>query len=438
MAASRKESKVGIIFMREFTTRVKNKLFLVTTLLMPLLFAVVMVVPSLVTALSENETYTIWVVDKSNNLLPKLQSEAVEDMSFVAWNGTIETLQDSLRNKKGKAGLVFGDYDRKDISVTFYASKNPSLKFEGKLKSRLKDLFREERLVAAGMSKSMIDNTDFDLNLTTKKVTEKGSEDTSSALGFIYGFGMGILGFMMVFIYGGILMKGVMEEKANRVVEVIVSSVKPMELMIGKILGVGAVGLLQFAIWSMLLVAISLGITLVLPTPDPAAMDTAMTGIDASAQQDMAFKVIKAIEQFEGHTVFFFVFYFFAGYLLYGSLFAAIGASIDQEADAGPFTTAISIPAYIPILTLGAVMNNPDGALAFWLSVFPLTSSTVMMARMAITDVPVWQVLLSMGLLVGATWGITWVAARIYRVGLLLYGKKLTFRELYRWITVKS
>lgn len=428
-------NKLWIIFKREFMTRVKNKLFLVTTLATPLLFLVLMIVPTLIGKYSKTETYTVHVIDPSKRILPELAQKSDETMKFVPATMGLEELKKWLVGKEHDAGLMLqDDLGKEKVNVVFQASQLPSMTFESNLKSKIDPILKNIKLQDAGLGTEKIKETEYRLAVQTIKITEKGEEGGSSALGFAFGYGMAFLTFMMVFIYGGILMKGVMEEKANRIVEIIISSVKPIELMLGKILGIGAVGLVQFLIWVVLIMG---GVVLLsFFAGSEAVQSSATQSMMGSSEESvqMADKMMKAVGQFKFSLIFFFIFYFLGGYLIYGTIFAAIGAAIDQEADAGPLTTAISIPAYIPILLLFAVMNNPNGALAFWLSIIPFTSPTIMMARMAIVDVPVWQIILSMVLLVAGIYGMAWVSARIYRIGLLMYGKKITFKELIKWV----
>ena len=416
-----------IVFRREVRVRVRNKLFLLATLGTPLLLAAVMVIPALVASQTDTESYEVAVVDPTGRILPELQKAEETGMRFVA-------AKRSLVDQKGQAALVLADdLSRSSYHAVFHSAQAPSLKFERTLTKKLDRILREQRLLDAGLNLETVRAAEISIDLTTRKITREGDEATSSAWGFILGYGMGFISFMMVFIYGGLLMKGVMEEKTNRIVEVMVSSVRPFDLMLGKVLGIAAVGLVQFAIWvgliGVLLVVGGLALGL-----SGAELAAAQADGPTPEQQEMAAKIAAGIGQFKPALIGWFIFYFLGGYLLYGCLFAAVGASIDQEADAGPLTTIISIPAYIPILLIGAVMNNPDGPLAVWLSLLPFSSSTIMMARMALVDVPVWQVGVSALLLVGSILGSVWVAARIYRVGLLMYGKKITFGELVRWV----
>jgi len=426
-----------IIFRREFKVRVQNKLFIIATLGTPLLLGAVIIIPAIVASQTESEKYEVAVIDPTGLVLPQLKAVETGNMTFEATALKPAELKMSLIEEKGKAALIIpDDLTKEKLHLVFHSAQAPSMKFERDLQRKLQTILREQRLAAAGLSLETVRASEVDVDLTTKKITQSGKEEeTSSGLAFILGYGLGFICFMMVFIYGSLLMKGVMEEKTSRIVEVIISSVRPFELMLGKVLGIASVGLLQFAIWVVLLVGLAIVGGIVLGV---SGTEIAASQVDGPTpeQQDMAQKIAMGLGQFKIELIFYFLFYFLGGYLLYGGLFAAVGASIDQEADAGPLTTIISIPAYLPLLLLTAVMNNPDSNMSFWLSVLPFSSPTIMIARMALIDVPFWQILLSMVLLIASIAGSVWVAARIYRVGLLMYGKKITVSELIRWIRV--
>lgn len=431
--------KFLIIFTREYLTRIKAKSFLLTTFLAPLAFAALIFVPALAGRFMESEEYVVKIEDPSGKVAPQLLKLSEETMRFEVIDKTLAQAQKDVLTNKHAAVLVLPEDDSKaQLNATFYAGQTPSLKFENKLDDKLQTIYRELRLKQAGLSSEKIAGTEVKLDLTTKKITEKGEEEGSALLGMVLGQGMAFLNYIMVLVYGSLLMRGAMEEKTSRMMEIIISCVKPIELMMGKIFAIALVGLTQFTLWVLLVGGLTFiaGIAFGLNGAGEAAMQSAGdTGVNNAA---MAAKVTAALSQFKLSLIFYFIYYFLGGYLLYGALFAAIGASIDQETDGQQLTTIITIPFIASIGILTGIINNPNGPLAFWLSIIPLFSPTIMMARMAATDVPIWEILLSMAFLALGVWGAIALAARIYRVGVLMYGKKLTFGELWKWVTIKN
>lgn len=433
-------NKILIIIRREFITRVRKKLFLVSTLLTPIFFLAIMIVPGIIASFSGTEKYDVTVIDPSGKIVSELVQFPEDNMSFRKAEATEEEIKEKIR-KAGKESMeallvIQSDISREQVGASFYAAKVPPLEFERDLDRKLERILSKTRYLDAGLTAEQMKAADVKVSIEAKKLTEEGEESGSAVLGTVLGFAMGILTYMMIFVYGSILMSSVMEEKTNRIVEVIVSSVKPLQLMIGKIIGVGAVGLLQYTLWVLLIIVLGTGAFFAFGlTGSDLAQGQEISAEQQAMAESMAPKIVEAVESFDPSIIFFFIFFFLTGYLLYGSLFAAIGAAIDQESDAQPLTTALTIPAIIPLMVLGAVIKNPAGPLAFWLSMVPFFSPTIMMARLAASDVPAWEILLSMAVMILGVFGTAWVAAKIYRVGLLLYGKKITLKELFKWVT---
>ncbi|MCS6904974.1 MAG: ABC transporter permease [Bacteroidia bacterium] len=441
--------KFWIIFEREYTSRVLKKTFLIFTILTPILFSLLMFLPAIAAKYFENEQYEIKVIDPSGKIFASLKEREENDMLFVATREPLEKLQKELvefEKKSKERGtkterdigilLLPEDISKKQLSASFYSTKALSIKFEAKLSKTLEKVFYDHKIINMGLSPQQISEAEVELDLVTKKISEKGEEKTSAALGYVFAYLMSFLNYFLIFIYGSILMQGVLEEKANRIMEVMISSVRPLPMMFAKILSIASVGLTQLFVWIILIALITVigGLTL----GDTLAASS-VSDVDSSAEQrEIAQKVLGAIQSFKLSYILYFLFYFLGGYLLYGSLFAAIGASVDEMQDSQQFTTIISIPVIIPIILLSGIMNNPSGSLAFWFSIIPLFSPIIMMARMAATEVPLWEILLSMILLILGTAGAIWVAARIYRVGVLMYGKKPTFKELGKWIVTRE
>jgi ABC-2 type transport system permease protein len=443
--------KFWIIFTREYNSRVLKSTFLLFTILTPLLFAFLMFLPALAAKYFENEEYEVKVIDPSGKIFAALKAIEENDMIFVKTDEELSRLQQKLlemekSNKENKIKperaaailLLPEDISKKHLSASFYATQSLSVKFESKLREKLEKVFYEHRIVSLGLSPQQVAEAEVKFDLITKKISDKGEEKTSAALGYVFAYVMSFLNYFLIFIYGSILMQGVLEEKANRIMEVMISSVKPVPMMFAKILSIASVGLTQLFVWIILIAGFTLLGGIIFGDSIASASTIDAGEISGPEQKQIVYKVLEAIGSFKTSYIFYFLFYFLGGYLLYGSLFAAIGASVDEINDSQQFTTVLSIPVIIPIVLLTGIMNNPNGSLAFWFSIIPLFSPIIMMARMAAAEVPLWEILLSMFLLLAGTAGAIWVAARIYRVGVLMYGKKPTFKELGKWILTKQ
>ncbi len=289
----------------------------------------------------------------------------------------------------------------------------------------------------------MIDIVEQGVAINSLKVTEKGVEadasEASAAIGYIAGF----LIYMLIFLYGSMVMRGVVEEKANRIVEVIASSVRPFEIMMGKVVGIGLVGLTQLAIWALLGIAAFIGLGFVLgPMMADSMASQAAAGGPMQMQGTTNTAALLAskglvLPSIPLSSIFMFVFNFFAGYFLYASLFAAVGSAVDQESDAQSLTLPVTMPVILTMMFIGNIVSAPNSTFATVMSMIPLFSPILMTVRVAATDVPAWQMLLSMALSIGAFFGAVWLASRIYRIGILSYGKKPTLKEVARWITLR-
>jgi ABC-2 type transport system permease protein len=430
-------NKIWIIIKREYLSRVKNRMFLVTTILSPLLLVGLMFLPILALKFSEKEVYTIWVIDPSGQVADKLKSNS--QFTFHKTEDELEKLKTQYQASRKDAILVIpSDLDKELFTSTLYASKPLGIEAQSDLNAQIRETIRKHRIVKAGLSEAQLEKASVKVEMNTKKISAEGEKETSSILAYIVAYAMSFLIYFMVILYGQFVFMGVLEEKTSRIVEVVVSSVRPLQLMIGKIVGIGAVGLTQIFVWAILVTTLMfaaaplMGIAMQ-GTPQPASP------AELSPQQmKMAENIAIAFGVLNWQTLALFLFYFLGGYLIYASLFAAIGAAVDQQSDAQQFTPIIIIPIIVPIMFLASTINNPAGGAAFWLSIIPFTSPISMVARAVSMEVPLWELALSMLLLVGGVVGMGWVSARIYRVGLLMYGKKPTFGELAKWIFVKT
>ncbi|MDX2063440.1 MAG: ABC transporter permease [Bacteroidia bacterium] len=429
--------KIFIVAAREYRVRVRNKWFVVGTLLTPLIFSLFFVIPILSGRIAGKETYRVWVIDPSGQVAPKLQN--TPELTFQASTQPLEALKDSVGSQSGIAILVLpADLSKKQLTATFYATKNPSLILERSLTRELDKILTGLKIVQAGIAPDAMAKTELEFELRTAKLSAEGTHETNTLLATGVGYAMAFLVYFMMAIYGQQVMQGVLEEKTNRIVEVIVSAVRPIQLMVGKILGIGAVGITQSLIWVVLITGLLFAFVGFFG-PELAQGQTQQLDPAQMAQAErMAYQIEQAMAQFNVSLIFYFLFFFLGGYLIFGSLFGAVGAAVDQPQDASSLSGIIVLPLVLPMLFLTPVLANPNSGIAVWLSLIPYSSPTIMMVRLAATDVPAWQILLSMLLLVGGVYVNGWIAAKVYRVGILLYGKKPTLAEVGRWVVRRA
>lgn len=426
-------SKISIIIVREYLTRVKKKSFIVMTLLSPVLILALMVLPIWLSELKDNEIKNIAVIDQVGKYENVLQSN--ETYHFE----NVDKPIDNLRKDKNYYAIVVisSDLISNNNGVTVYAENQVGLEFKSYISNQLSAFIENQKLSQYNIPglKEMIEKSKTSINVKTIKWGEDGSEtETSSEIALMTGLFATILIYLFIFVYGSQVMRGVVEEKNNRIIEVIISSVRPFELMIGKIIGIALVGLTQFLLWIILTAGVLFiaGNTFGLNEPQQAS--EIMISGQAIQQTNMIHEVLATINITQ--ILFFFVIYFLGGYLLYASLFAAIGAASDNETDTQQFMLPITIPIIFALYAAMYSANNPDGPLAFWCSIIPFTSPIVMMVRIPL-GVPAWQLALSIFILILSFIGTTWIAAKIYRTGILMYGKKVNYKEIWKWMKYK-
>ena len=454
-------SKLGLIFQREFLTRVKKKSFLLTTLLTPLGLAALMVVPALLAMNSKGETKQVVVVDESGLVILRDSTGTVtrnlrsnDEVNFTPtdqpWSEVLASYEDDYE------GALYippvSNLDRGDFDVQYYSNKQLSLGNRSYIERRVADAIRDRKVIAAGLEQSQLDRLKTSVTLQEREtaVSETGEvEDREKAntAGVSTGIAyvMAFIIYIIMLVYGGMVMRSVMEEKTNRIVEVIISSVKPFELMMGKILGVSAVGLLQLLLWIILIPTLATVAFLVFGIDPEAAQQTSANlpgGLSpeqtAAAENEFLGMLDTLRQQNWGLIIPMFIIYFLGGYFIYASLFAAVGSAAgDDIQESQQLTLPIMLPIIIAIVVIGPVIDNPDGPLAFWMSMIPLFSPVIMPARIPF-EPPMWEIALSVGILIASAIGFVWIAARIYRVGILLYGKKVTFKELGKWLFYKN
>lgn len=423
---------------REYLRRVSKKSFLLLTFLLPFLFVAMVFVPLWLSTLKGDDVYNIAIVDNTGKYAHLFQD--TETYHFIQSEKSL----DEYRSSDNKEIFAF-------LSITDDLLKNPSaavLYSEKQIPGELSRLvnqviskeLEEEKMASYNIPnlKEIIQESKIKFDVQTIKWSADGTESRSSSMvASITGIVFTMLIYMFIMIYGGMVMQGVMEEKSNRIIEVIISSVRPFDLMMGKIVGICFVGLTQLFLWGVLTFALLLGSQLLFGIG--MSPDMATSGIDAKAPEILAdnaqiFEILNTINFTQ--IGLFFILFFIGGYLLYASLFAAIGSAVDSQEDTQQFMVPITILMAFALYAGIYSMENPDGPLAFWCSLIPLTSPIVMMIRLPF-DVPYWQLILSVGLLYGTSILITWLSAKIYRVGILMYGKKPDIKELIKWMKYK-
>ena len=433
-------NKTWIVAQREFNSRVKKKTFLLSTILLPLTifgFYAFMIYFSV----KGNDNLKIAVADRANVFNGKLESD--NDVQFVFVDDTAKASLDKKVEKKEISGYIFvppGYNVLAADTMNLFYSKTIGMISQERIGRRINKLLEQKRLLALNITQQQLDSARRSSTLEFKSIAgekEKGKAGLSYAVGFVSGF----LIYIILFIYGTMVMRGVMEEKVSRIAEVIVSSVKPFQLMMGKIFGIGAVGLLQFIIW-IVLGAISMAlIPLLMQGGDTSAAQNLPGGAGAmakAAQSGAVGSFMSTMAQINFSLLLScFLFYFLGGYLLYSSLFAAVGSAVNEDPqDAQSLLLPVTMPIIFGIVIMTKAVNDPTSNLAVFGSLFPLTSPIVMMARIAhgIPDgVTVLELILSMVFLVAGFIGTTWLAGKIYRTGILMYGKKPTWKEMWKW-----
>lgn len=450
-------NKIILILKREYLTRVKKKSFLLLTLLMPLLFGALMFLPGYLASRDNTDEQKIAVVDRSAIFLGQLEDSKSAKFHFIPE----EEYQATKENMKGSGYYALLDIPANILTsnkVLVYSDKQINLDVKNhidyQLEKNLENQKRAELVARIGIPdlQEQINNTKTRINVETIKMGDDGvAKKGSTEIAMGVGYGAGFLIYMFVFIYGSMVMQGVMEEKQNRIVEVIISSAKPVQLMMGKIIGLAAVGLTQFLIWIILMAGIFMGAKSMFMTEDTMQQmvqsqseNVMMQGNQAAAQlmekvEPNQFEQI--VEQIEGinfpQIIISFLIFFILGYLLYSSLMAAVASAVDAQEDMQQFMMPITIPLIAAMIILVNVIKNPEGSLAFWGSMIPFTSPIIMMVRIPF-GVPWYELVGSLLILAASTYGAIWMAAKIYRTGILMYGKKPTWKELGKWLTYRN
>ncbi len=434
-------NKIGIIISREFNERVRKKSFIITTILMPLLMIGMMAAPTLMMLFAKGDQKSIVVIDQSGIIAPNLEGD--DEITFTPMDVTL----DEARADSNIFGVLWIGSDVVDnpSNVKLYTNSSSSMSLESNLASQMEKVIERERLKRYDIEnlEQIMKDVKVKVSFTTFRndLSEEGEDEeaTSSSIAYMLGLVLGMMLYMFLIIYGSMVMTSVIEEKGSRVLDVLVSSVSPFQLMLGKILGVASVAVTQIAIWGVLVCGIG---AVVLPALMPEdVMQTVeavqmgqMTTIEADIDADLLSAVSLATDV--GGLVMMFVWlllFLVGGFLFYSAMFAAVGSAVDSIQDANQLQTPITVPIILALILAMSVFNDPNSTLAFWGSIIPFTSPVVMMARVPF-GIPTWQIVLSLVLLYASVVAMAWAAGKIYRVGIFMHGKKPSFKELMSWI----
>lgn len=418
------KSSVGIIISREYLERVKRKSFIITTILMPILMIALMAAPTLFLLLGGPENKTIAVIDDSGVVAPALKG--TDEIVFVPASSNLD---DARANEDFDAILVIGrDVVENPDNVTLYSRGATSMMTDQVISSQIEDAVEDIRLKSYNIEnlREIMEEVKADVRLSTIRIDTDEDTETSSGLAYGLGMLMDMLLYMFILIYGQMVMTSIIEEKNNRVLEIVVSSVNPTSLMLGKIIGIGLVAITQIVIWGVLLGCAS-GWCLPLLAKSSAVME----------EPELAGMFGQLLAP--GFLISLFVYmllFFIGGYLFYSSIYAAVGSAVDNIQDASQLSSIATMPVIIGIVASMAIIQDPNSSLAFWVSIFPFTSPMAMMSRVPF-GIPTWEVILSLVILYLSFLAMIWISAKIYRVGIFMYGKKPNFADLIRWARYK-
>ena len=455
-------SKTSLIIQREYLTRIRKRSFIIMSILGPFIFAAYVLIPMYFATMEDKDEKTVVVIDDSklfSEYGPEGASFVISDTEYLKFkviDGVpIETFKQGFDATGYYAVLFIPSNILSSASSLIYSTKQTSMEVTDYIRRSMETEIEHLKLANHDIQgiEEILADVETNISIRNIKWTKDGKTQESNT-GVIMGIGYlgGLLIFFFIFFFGSQVMRGVIEEKTSRIIEVIVSSVKPFQLMMGKIVGVGLTGLTQFLIWMVLSALLITGLKAAFfpemnqtPTEQVVTSDLFEGGVSnpsgqmlASEEQDVAQEIFASLKSINaGIMIGSFLFYFIFGYLLYAAMFAVIGSAVDNETDTQQLILPVILPLILGIYVMLSAMNNPDGALPFWFSMIPFTSPVVMMVRIPF-GVPWWQVALSGSLLLGTFLGMTWVAGKAYRTGILMYGKKNSFKEIWKWLRYTS
>ena len=434
--------KIGIIIKREYLTRVKKRSFIILTFLAPLFFAALMFLPAILMLNSEkfDQKKIIAVCDESTLFIGKFDNTDVN--TFIYIDNDINDAKNLVREGVYDGVLYIpGTELNLPVNAEIYSMKQIPMTLSEYINSTMQTVIEHQKLLASGIDPAIVKAAHTTIHVQSIRMSEDENieKKSFSEFEFFLGLVLAMVIYFVIFIFGGQVMRGVIEEKTNRIIEVIVSSVKPFELMMGKIIGIALVGLTQFLLWGVLTLGIYGVVSTFLPTQDVFSTGSVMSEqimetADTTDVQAFATEVFDVIHSINFKAILLcFLFYFIGGYFLYSAMFAAIGSAVDNETDTQQFATPISLLLVIPMVCSTIIANAPDCSLSIWLSMIPFTSPVAMMLRIPF-GVPIWQVVVSVALLFVTFIIFTWLASKVYRTGILMYGKKVSWKEIFKWI----
>ena len=424
--------RIFIVFQSEFLRRIKTKSFIILTLLAPFIIIAFLGISGFAGAFAaRGDSRTVAVLDHTGQISQRLDVDDDGQVSFVVTGTPEDSLQAAVRRGDFDGYVVIpAEVLEGEGQMTYYSSTGGGLTFGSRLQGVINRVIEEERLQAADAPPDVIEILRTNVPLRSLTLTEEGTAGDTSLASSAFGYVIGFIIYMAMFIYGSIVIQGVVEEKQSRVVEVIVSSVRPFDLLMGKVLGIGAVGLLQMTVWCLMLVgALTLGGIIAAGFINPADFE-----LPTDASQEVLLDAAGIALPTISPIVFIgFLLFFLLGYLFYASLFATVAAGVEQPQDAQSLMLPITVPIIVALIFIGFLIESPNSALSVTLSLIPFFSPILMVVRLAVTSVPAWQVLLSLALLGGSFVAAIWFTSRVYRIGILMYGKKAGFRDIIRW-----
>lgn len=450
-------NKIFLIISREYLTRIRKRSFVIMSILGPILFAAMFVIPIWVSTRESEDLKKIAVIDSSSEFINKIPNN--KHLLFVYQPAfTVQDYKHNMKDNNEYDALLYIPKNavHEPSSVQLISHKQVNFSVSSYITSALEKELTEKKMIALGIHnfEKIMESAQTKVDIQTITVSEAGEKESNININMGLGYLLGLLIYMFIFMFGAQVMRGVIEEKTNRIVEVIISSVKPFQLMMGKVIGIALVVLTQITFWIIMTVTFVLIIKAVF-VPDlkmeqikstatsqsitaPNGMPNASVNTninDNSANVQKAFEKLNSINFVK--IMGWFIFFFIGGYLLYGSFFAAIGSVVDNDADTQQFMLPITIPLILGLFVMFYTLNNHDSSVAYWFSMIPLTSPIVMMARIPF-DAPNSEILLSAGILIATFIGAIWMAGKIYRTGILIYGKKIGYKEIFRWIKHKQ
>ncbi len=438
--------KTLLIIAREFLTRVRKRSFIILTILGPVLLAALFIVPIYIAKVSDEEK-KILVVDETYTLIDQLAGS--DNITFEYSEKNIEEAKKDFPETDYYAILHIPNIAyHSPNALRLFSDKQVSLLVKGFVESAVKRVMDNVKLKSEGIKDDVLQSLQTRVHISTVKLEKSGKEQrTNAELSTALGIFAGVLIYFFVFMYSAMVMRGVIEEKSNRIVEIIVSSVRPFQLMMGKIIGIGLVGVVQFFLWIIMTFTLISIVQVAYPDifASPSVSQQSFIPVQDRIPTDMPDQFNKADTNLVTEVyaaadfkimILAFAFFFLAGYMIYSALFAAIGSAVDNETDTQQFMIPITAPLIFAFIMAQFIINNPEGPVAFWLSIIPLTSPIIMMLRIPF-GVPITDIYLSVAILILTIVFIVWLAGKIYRVGILMYGKKITYKELWKWLKYK-